>query len=214
MSYKSDVRICVSINGFQLLNDYINEHSLDNIIDNAKVISGKDQVCLGWNSICWNEEYPEIEIMEDGIDYLRENDYSYIYFRVGEEYDDQVESNYQSIKRENNILLEYPEFIREFDDKATSVNIMASTEKEDDIRTLLKMFEKYGVYELETALAIYEFTDRNYLNITNKEINKCYDIIQKEDDVITDYVKESIYAVGNEITKNKEQDNPEMEMEM
>lgn len=108
--------------------------------------------------------------------------------------------------------MEYPEFIREFDDKATALNIMASNEKEDDIRTLLKLFEKYGVYELETALAIHEFTDRDYLNITDKEISKCYDIIQKEDDVINDYVKESIYAVGNEITENKEQDNPEMEM--
>ncbi len=212
MSYTSDVRICVSTNGFKVLNDYVKNHTEYNIIDNAIILNGKDQVCFGWNSICWKEKYPEIEAVEDGIDYLQRNDYSYIYSKFGEKFDDQIECNYESVQREKNITLYYPEHLREFDDKATALNLMACTEKENDIRTLLKLFEKYDVYELETALAIHEFADKDYLNITDKEINKCYDIIQKEDDVITDYVKEAVYVVGNEITENKELDNSEMEM--
>lgn len=40
MSYTSDVRICVSTNGFKVLNDYVKNHTENNIIDNAIIMNG------------------------------------------------------------------------------------------------------------------------------------------------------------------------------
>ena len=50
-----------------------------------------------------------------GLDYLKENDYSYRYSRIGENYDDYDEEYYESNSEEEQDLT-YPSIIREFDD--------------------------------------------------------------------------------------------------
>ena len=49
------------------------------------------------------------------LDYLKENDYSYRYSRIGENYDDYDEEYYES-NREEEQDLTFPSVIREFDD--------------------------------------------------------------------------------------------------
>lgn len=49
----------------------------------------------------------------DGLDYLRDNEYSYRYARIGENYDDYEEKN---IDGDNDGYLEYPQLERYFDD--------------------------------------------------------------------------------------------------
>ena len=46
---------------------------------------------------------------------MGENEYSYRYMRIGESYDDIEEQSYDGEKDEN-IYLEYPNMLREFDD--------------------------------------------------------------------------------------------------
>lgn len=50
----------------------------------------------------------------DGINHLGENEYSYRYMRIGESYEDIEEQSYDGEK--DDIYLEYPNMIREFDD--------------------------------------------------------------------------------------------------
>ena len=52
----------------------------------------------------------------NGINYLGENEYSYRYMRIGESYDDIEEQSYDG-EKDNEICLEYPNMIREFDDE-------------------------------------------------------------------------------------------------
>ena len=58
----------------------------------------------------------------DGLDHLKENEYSYRYARIGENYDDYDEHYYESEKEEEQDL-EFPTVIREFDDDYVSTNI-------------------------------------------------------------------------------------------
>mgnify|MGYP007120296109 FL=1 len=47
----------------------------------------------------------------------------------------------------------------------------------DYIKSLLIMFNNKNVYEIETALAIYEFMDKDINSISDEEIFRLYDLI-------------------------------------
>ena len=86
------------------------------------------------------------------------------------------------------------------------------------------MFNNKNVYEIETALAIYEFMEKDANSISDEEIFKVYDLIHSQDEIFDDYVKEEIQRIKEnhekeerikedmsnkerEIQKEKEQDS-------
>lgn len=89
----------------------------------------------------------------------------------------------------------------------------------DYIKSLLIMFNNKSVYEIETALAIYEFMEKDVNSISDEEILKVYDLIHSQDEIFDDYVKEEIQRIKEErikedtskqekdIQKEKEQDS-------
>lgn len=125
MGYRSDIRIVTSKDGFKKLKEfvikYLEEKKLDtkeyNLLDSMDVkAEGKEQVYFGWNWMKWYEgDYPEVDSIMEGINHLGEKEYSYRYMRIGESYDDIEEQSYDG-EKDNEIDLEYPNMLREFDD--------------------------------------------------------------------------------------------------
>lgn len=124
MGYRSDIRIVTTKDGFEKLKEfvkkYLEEKKLDikeyNLLEELDTkADGKEQCYFGWNGLKWYEgDYPEVDAIMNGINYLGENEYSYRYMRIGESYDDIEEQSYDG-EKDNEICLEYPNMIREFD---------------------------------------------------------------------------------------------------
>ena len=122
MGYRSDIRIITSKDGFERLKEFIKEYLKDNkedynLLEECDIKEeGKEQCYFGWNYVKWYEhDYPEVIAIMEGLNHLEENEYSYRYMRIGESYDDIEEQSYDGEKDEN-IYLEYPNMLREFDD--------------------------------------------------------------------------------------------------
>lgn len=123
---KSDVRIVTSINGLEILKEYINnyikEHpnnrELTNILDNPDLKYESNRQCyLGWNNYNWNEySNANVELVMNGLFELADNNYSYRFYRLGEEKDEYEEYSYNSTL-EGEEDLEYPNITRQFDDR-------------------------------------------------------------------------------------------------
>lgn len=128
MGYRSDVRIVVSKKGYKelkkfvekFLEKYEKEHNIEGVynIFNHKDIETKREnyYYLGWNDIKWYDGiggYEDINAIVKGLDYLAENDFSYRFARIGENYDDIEERSFDSEEEE---YLEYPCIVRQFDD--------------------------------------------------------------------------------------------------
>lgn len=73
----------------------------------------------------------------------------------------------------------------------------------DYIKSLLIMFNNKSVYEIETALAIYEFMDKDINRISDAEIFRVYDLIHSQDEIIDDYVKEEIQRIKEDYDKEE-----------
>lgn len=122
MGYRSDIRIVTSEKGFEELKKfvlrYLNEHSEKyNLLEECDIKEqGKGQCYLGWNSLKWYDGYHEVDAIMQGLDYLEENEYSYRYMIMGEDYADIEEKSYDGEKDED-VYLEYPTMIRDFDDE-------------------------------------------------------------------------------------------------
>ena len=116
MTY-SDVRIVTSIDGFtklqEYINNYIHEHSenkqLTNILDNIDLKYESDTQCyFGWNGYNWDEYFNKnVGLIMDGLRELEFNNYSYRFYRLGEEVDD-YEEHYFDSTLESEQDLEYP----------------------------------------------------------------------------------------------------------
>ncbi len=123
---KSDIRIVTSINGFEKLkeyiNNYINEHpenkDLMNLLDKVDLKYESNKQCyFGWNSYNWNQYSNEnVELVMNGLYELLDNNYSYRFFRLGENKDDYEEYHFDSTL-ESEKDLEYPNITRQFDDR-------------------------------------------------------------------------------------------------
>ena len=104
MGYRSDVRILTSKKGFAELNKYVNNYLKDkndyNLMENIQYKKENDFCCyFGWNWVKWYEyDYESINAIMNGLNYLKENEYSYRYARIGEDYDDYDEQYYDSQK--------------------------------------------------------------------------------------------------------------------
>lgn len=128
MGYRSDVRIVTSKEGFKKLEEfvenYLKEKQVDieeyNLLNSLDIKSqGKGQCYFGWDSIKWYEfsDFEEIDAIVAGLQYLKEEGYSYRFTSIGEELDDIEENSYDGDK--DDIDLEYPSIIRQFDDDYT-----------------------------------------------------------------------------------------------
>lgn len=71
----------------------------------------------------------------------------------------------------------------------------------DYIKKLLIMFNNKSVYEIETALVIYEFMEKDVNSISDEEIFKVYDLIHSQDEIFDDYVKEEIQRIKEDQDK-------------
>jgi len=83
----------------------------------------------------------------------------------------------------------------------------------DYIRSLLIMFNNRSLYEIETALAIYEFMDKDVKSVSDDEILKVYDLIHSQDEIYNDYIKEEIIKIEKEHDRQKQlkEDNDKKE---
>jgi len=124
---KSDIRIVTSINGFKMLkqfvNSYINKNmndaSLKNLLEQCDLQYRSDRQCyFGWNGYNnWgNYLNKSAEVIMEGLRFLEQNDYSYRFYRIGEDKEDYDEHHFDSTK-EGEQDLEYPNITREFDDR-------------------------------------------------------------------------------------------------
>lgn len=74
------------------------------------------------------------------------------------------------------------------------------------IRALIKVFENINVYDIETALLIYEYVDKDINEMSDEEINSIYEFVKSRDKVVDEYVAEKIRNFGkkaNELEINK-----------
>jgi len=126
MGYRSDVRITVSKKGYEELKKFVEDYLKDkvkedemnewNLLNSIDIkMEGEEQVYLGWNYLKWYEGYKEVDAIMEGLNYLEENEYSYRYMIIGEDYTD-VEEMSNDGKKDKDNYLEYPCIIREFDD--------------------------------------------------------------------------------------------------
>ena len=60
------------------------------------------------------------------------------------------------------------------------------------------MFNNRSEYEIETALAIYEYMDKDIKDISNEEIFKVHQLIRSQDEVFNDYIKEEVIKIKEE----------------
>ena len=145
MGYRSDVRIVTSKKGFKVLDDYVKkylrEHDKNrnwNLLKRPDIKKESPYTTyIGWNCLKWYEysDYVDVDAIMKGLDYLKENDYSYRYSRIGENYDDYDEEYYES-NREEEQDLTFPSVIREFDDDYVFEDLereIKSNEKDMDV---------------------------------------------------------------------------------
>ena len=141
MGYRSDVRIMTTKKGFEQLKEfveqYINEHSnneetISNLLEQCDVNKHGENVCyFGWNYLKWYDGiYKDVDAIMEGINYLGENEYSYRYSRIGENYDDIEERSYDA-DRDGEYELDYPIISRIFEDKYHENLVDVNKEQED-----------------------------------------------------------------------------------
>lgn len=139
MGYRSDVRIATSRKGFNKLEKFVSnavkQNSYNLLNDTKFKVLGKDVAYFGWNDIKWYSGisgYDSIEIINNGLEKLKADGYTYHFSRIGEDYDDFEEINYDG-KRDDDVDVPYPTFERYFDDDDSIKYIEIEKENEVDI---------------------------------------------------------------------------------
>ena len=139
MGYRSDVRIIVSGSGYKELCEYVKRESLKyanndydynllNHTDNMWEKNNGDQVMIGWSYIKWYTPiYDDVNIIENGLNYLKEKGFSYRFSRIGEDYDD-IEEKYSDGGLDQ--YLDWPCIERYFDDEYNDFKVKVSGDNE------------------------------------------------------------------------------------
>ena len=182
MAYRSDVRIVTTKDGFKKLkefcNEYINKIDRDdyNLINNLNVKEEKDNlVYFGWNEIKW-PDYTDgsyVDAVVKGLYYLEDINISYIYCRLGENYDDYDERQYHADTDE---YLTFPSIIREFNDNVFINNQERSNDELKKIyvitnNSILNDEIIYNVHGIATNEADAKRIFKEAVNIAKNEID-------------------------------------------
>lgn len=130
MGYRSDVRIITSKKGFNKLKDYVtdriaksNNPNIYNLMDDIEFeYDNGYSKYFGWNNVKWY--YEDVDYVMDGLQELKNEDMSYRFARIGENYDDYEEEYYESEQEEEQDM-EYPSMVRYFDDDYVVDNMKA-----------------------------------------------------------------------------------------
>ncbi len=141
LGYRSDVRIATSKKGFNILNNYVEERMKElnkkdyNLLNYLDINKENKGVCyFGWDSIKWYdgcEGYEDVDAILEGLDKLEEKDISYHFARIGENYDDYDEFNYDGDDEEGlETYVPYPSMTRYFDDEDIAVQMEITKEPE------------------------------------------------------------------------------------
>lgn len=135
MGYTSSVRIITSKNGFKELLNFVDKYKVENKIPENQFEnllrhpnikhSNKYQKYFGWDEIKWYG-FPEIIAIEKGLEYLKENNYSYRFARIGEDSTD-YEEHYHDSTNKKEQGFEFPVMERYFDDEYVKDNIVDQT---------------------------------------------------------------------------------------
>lgn len=128
MGYRSDVRIVTSQKGFEKLKDFVTNKiansqnpNMYNLMENLGFEHNNSySKYFGWNNVKWY--YEDVDIVMEGLHKLKEEDLSYRFARLGENFDDYEEESYESEKEEEQDL-EYPCVERYFDDDYVKDNM-------------------------------------------------------------------------------------------
>lgn len=140
MGYRSDVRIMTSKKGFNELKKFVNNYlKKDNegyydLLEHLNIKEENDYACyFGWNWIKWYEgSYKDVDAIIEGLEHLREKDFSFRFSRIGESYDD-YEEDYHDSEKEEEQDLEFPSMLREFDDDYVIDNMHFDSSKKQEV---------------------------------------------------------------------------------
>lgn len=118
MSYYSDVRLELTRYSFLTLIHYLKNNlptDAKNPLDYAKIFRDRDNVYhVCWDDVRWdNWSHPELDVLEQGLDYLQDKDCSFSFAKKGEALDDY--EHYDCFNEENPLYCE-PELIIKFND--------------------------------------------------------------------------------------------------
>ena len=83
MGYRSDVRIALSIDGFNELSRYVHDYFKNsnkniqyNLLEHMDIChKSKNSIYFGWNDIKWYEYEPEISSIMLGLEHLKKDEY-------------------------------------------------------------------------------------------------------------------------------------------
>lgn len=139
MGYRSDVRIITSKEGYEKLNEFVEQYlkdtEADNLLKDCDIENiGKEQCYFGWNNVKWYEnDFKDVDAIMEGLNHLGENEYSYRYMRIGESYED-IDEQFFDGQKENDkdMYLEHLSMIREFDDEYIKDLISEKTLENDE----------------------------------------------------------------------------------
>lgn len=124
---KSDVRIVTSKSGFEVLKSFVenyikensNEKDIKNLLQKIDLKYENSKQCyFGWNEFSnWNEYLNKsVSAIMEGLMELEDNNYSYRFYRMGEDKED-YDEHYFDAEREGEQDLEHPNITRKFDDR-------------------------------------------------------------------------------------------------
>ena len=98
MSYKSDVAVSTTVEGYNLLKDFCDDNQIhqkvyqlvgNNIHPQIEEIDVKsNSVIFGWNRIKWDESFPEYSQIREALEYLDRERIPWEFLRIGEDDDD------------------------------------------------------------------------------------------------------------------------------
>lgn len=112
MGYYSDFRIMTTTEGRETLEDYVNKHTkekeinLFNFLDEDKFNKELNIFMFGKDFIKFYPEFPEIENIIDGLNFLKKKNIPYCFIRIGENVDDIEYKDYKINNLPNGLYVE------------------------------------------------------------------------------------------------------------
>ena len=104
MGYCSEVAIVIKKEDYE--NHFKGVEQLKDLLEIGKIITREDLVIIHWDWIKWYDSFPEIQLVNQILDYMEnQENHPYSFTRIGEE-DGDIETQYYAGKNEE-YLCEY-----------------------------------------------------------------------------------------------------------